>query len=99
MLCIPALDAHAAPITTRGISSCGAWINDNNGNAESTLSGLWLVGFLSGMAIASNTDVLTNTDYPSAILWMNNFCRLNPLANTGSGGLVLFNELKKRAGK
>lgn len=60
--------------------------------------GAWLVGFLSGIAVAKNSDFIKGTDGESILLWMDNYCRSNPLKGISDGGGALFYELKKQKG-
>ena len=49
----------------------------------------WLLGYLSGMAVASGKAYLSGTDNSSIYKWMDNYCRKNPLRDLGSGGVEL----------
>ena len=50
------------------------------------------------LAAASGTDALRDTDAASIELWMDNYCKANPLKRVDDGGDDLFIELKKRQG-
>lgn len=85
---------NAQSQTIRGARSCGKWVTERNGiEGQSTT---WLVGFLSGMAAASSKDVLNGTDNPSLFLWMDNYCKANPLMDIDDGGNALFIALAKK---
>lgn len=91
------LAAHAAQaLTIRGARSCGDWVQgrtaDRNTHAEA-----WLVGYLSGRAAASGVDILKGTDNPSLFLWMDNFCRAQPLKDIEDGASDLVPELARKA--
>lgn len=91
------LTAHSASaLTIRGARSCGDWVQgrtaDRNTHAEA-----WLVGYLSGRAAASGVDLLKGTDNPSLFLWMDNFCRAQPLKDIEDGASELVPELARKA--
>lgn len=90
--------ANALAVTIRGSPSCGNWIDyKNKGDKLGTIvNERWLVGFLSGMAISEQLDVLPGTDNDSLSLWMDNYCRANPLESVFAGGELLFWELAKK---
>jgi len=55
----------------------------------------WVMGFLSASADASGKDFLKDTDAKSIFLWMDNYCRANPLKHVAHGARELFFELGK----
>ncbi len=82
----------------RGSRSCGVWIADKVDIIQSHDNESWLIGYLSGLAIASDKNILFNIDNPTLILWTDNYCRNNPLKQLYDAGIVLFYELKKQKG-
>jgi hypothetical protein len=73
-----------------GVPDCGLWINGNRQPDKA-----WLLGFLSGL----NTDI-TNKDFlrklnsaEQAYLFVDNYCRKNPLKKVSDAGVALFSEL------
>jgi hypothetical protein len=48
------------------------------------------------MASASGKDVLEGTDADSLTLWMDGYCKANPLDSVGNSAVLLFQELKKK---
>ena len=92
--------AQAVTMTTLGSAPCGRWVEERAADGWGALGDVrWLVGFLSGLAVESGVDVLPGANSASLELWMDNYCRANPLANTGDGGIILFDELKARMKK
>ena len=79
--------------TIRGARSCGQWVEARKGGYNPAES--WLVGFLSGAALGANVDILKGTDNLSLFLWVDNYCRANPLKDLDDAGVDLFLELKK----
>jgi len=86
------------------IRSCAEWVaNQERPGIDGVVlragDNAWLAGFLSGAAVATNVDVLSSTDGPSAVMWMTVYCRTNPASNTGVGGQLLFNALQRKVGR
>ena len=80
-----------------GTASCGDWVKDRADNGRNKVAKeSWLVGYLSGIAIDSNKDFLKFNDTNSFYLWMDDYCKSNPLSNTSAGGKKLSMELIKR---
>ena len=89
----------ASAVTVRGGPSCATWlkdrqVSDSNGNYNE----FWLLGYLSGIAVASNTDVLRGTPNNALMSWVDNYCRTNSLQNLEQAGGELFYELKRQKG-
>lgn len=101
MICAAAmsLSTSSFALSTIGDRTCGAWVSDRaeaTGNLGSTS---WLTGLMTGLAIASDADVLKNTDGPSMLMWMDNYCRAHPLDRVATGATTLYFELRGRMGK
>lgn len=89
----------AKPVTILGITSCGNWVKARS--EKDTLELVyraWLHGYLSGIAVESEKDLLDATDSESLALWVDKFCKANPLDNVGNAGYFLATELIKRKG-
>lgn len=83
-------------LTTVGDRSCGQWtVRKQNPYAEAG-SEAWLMGFMTGLAVASEKDAISDTDGDSMILWMDNYCRTHPLERLSNGAATLFFELMAR---
>jgi hypothetical protein len=88
----------ASAVMTLGSPSCGQWVRDQSTNGmQAGANRYWLAGYLSGLAVALQTDSLTTTDSASIELWMDNYCRANPLKGLQDGGVALFRELQQKA--
>ena len=84
----------ADAVETIGDRSCGKWIEVRKATTWNTLEvQAWLIGYLSGLAVASNKDIAKGTDNESIHAWMDNYCKSNPLKYLGSGGLELYRVL------
>ncbi|RYH67703.1 MAG: hypothetical protein EON54_03810 [Alcaligenaceae bacterium] len=87
---------NALAVIVMGAVPCGVWVKDRTEKGwNETADRSWLTGFLSGLAIESEKDVLRTVNAESIYLWMDNYCRANPLKQLATGGQVLFEELSK----
>jgi hypothetical protein len=83
-------------VTVFGSHDCGTWVVDSS-RAKS-----WLLGYLSGLNAATasaerNYDPLGKVTSAAQIyLWMDNYCKANPLDTVGDGALDLYLELIAR---
>lgn len=95
-----AVNAQAA--TVMGMRSCGKWIEARSENTPSRkgwaslAAEAWLVGYMSGLADGLSIDFLKGTDGSSLYLWVDNYCRSNPLKDTADAGYELAKELIKQ---
>ncbi|MFM2434454.1 MAG: putative exported protein [Pseudomonadota bacterium] len=88
----------ASAVEIIGAPPCENWVkarNENNSWLARVFQG-WLVGYLSGLAVGRDKDVLGETDSSSIDLWMDNYCKANPLKDVGDGGIYLYFELVKQ---
>ena len=96
-IALTTLSTQAPAVTVRGARSCGEWVEHRQEKTMSTLATeAWVVGFLSGIAIVRDKDFLKETDAPSIFLWMDKYCKANPLKRTNDGGIELYFELVKQ---
>jgi hypothetical protein len=56
----------------------------------------WVMGFLSGLAVAKNSDILAATDYFGIVGWITNYCAQHPLEEIATAAHGLFLELGGR---
>jgi hypothetical protein len=88
----------AFAVNVRGVPSCGKWVKDRQERDVLTTTALehWLVGYLSGLAIGLNREFFHKdgvaVDNESILLWMDNYCRANPLKDVQEGGNRLMRE-------
>ena len=87
------VDAQAVAI--RGATSCGLWVKDRQ-EKIAFVHHRWVLGYLSGLAFESDKDILKTTDAESIFLWVDNYCRANPLKDIDDAGTTLFYELVKQ---
>jgi len=93
------LSSMANASTIFGGYDCGQWVNRPRGNSSPAES--WVIGYLSGLNVAHERarmsppdplDALNSAD--QAYLWLDNFCRANPLRKLDGAANELFAELK-----
>lgn len=87
------VQAATGDYTVIGVPDCGAWIKEPSREDKK-----WLVGYLTARnldnAIETKTNVLEKLDSAQqAFLWMDNWCKKNPLEDVGTGASTLFYEL------
>lgn len=94
------LTINAQAVTVMGARSCGNWVRDRqNEQAWSTLADeAWLVGFLSGNSVSTQKDFLAGVSAEPLYLWVDNYCRANPLNDLSDAGFYLSIELIRRKG-
>jgi hypothetical protein len=87
--------------TTFGTPDCGQWIAEKTPSRRG-----WLLGYLTGLnwlhdEMGNNPkdplDALNSAE--QAFLWMDNWCKANPLKNLRAGGVDLFIELMEKKAK
>ena len=84
--------------TVFGMPDCGEWVNQVNSPKKG-----WLLGYMSGLNTLHDIEDLKPESPLKKInsanqvfLWMDNYCKTNPLKTVGDGGWVLFKELRKK---
>ena len=96
-LLLSATAFEAQAVTILGSRSCGTWVSERSLKSLGALvNETWLVGYLSGLAYGSDKDFLKGTDNESLFLWVDNYCRANPLKTTFEAGETLHLELIKQ---
>jgi hypothetical protein len=84
------LKAQSQPITIMGNYDCGQWFQ--NPHAKD-----WLAGYVSGLSAAlakDNQDPLKKLNSGAQLfLWMDNYCKANPLDKVSDGAHALYAEL------
>ena len=95
------ISINANAVLTTGVVGCGKWIAASERKASDRFLLFyqgWVLGFLNGSAVQTNKDILKNTDNESLYLWIDNYCRANPLKSLVDGSDDLFEALKKQKG-
>lgn len=81
-----------------GAIDCGEWVKSQLRTPPHQANRAWLLGFLSGLNQDKfYKDALSKVSSATQIfLWMDNYCKNNPLEQVSDGTYELFNELMKR---
>ncbi len=84
--------------TVFGAPDCGKLVSDNNTNRKA-----WMLGYLSGLNVAHEIEGLKPKDplnnlssAEQAFLWVENYCKANPLKSGLDAGWELLKELKRK---
>ncbi len=104
LLLVASFNAAAAPagIEARQAPSCGEWVVHRSKSDTLALGNAsWLLGYLSGIAIANGKDYLAGTENAAIYKWMDDYCKRNPLRDVSAGGNSFIAEAgaKKAAAK
>jgi len=86
----------AQNVTVLGTYSCGFYVKSRELGSTSPPS--WVLGFLSGANVykPQRVDLLKSVDHDSLFLWMDKYCKENPLEFIEDGAKLLLNELQKK---
>jgi len=81
---------------SQGRPSCGEWINKGkDGSWGRTIYTAWVAGYITAYNIHKPDvyNILGSTDMESVLLWMDKYCRENPLNTSDDGMETLIDEL------
>ena len=78
-----------------GRADCGEWVKSQTTGTQKQRDRAWLLGFLSGL---NQDDFYENaldkvSSAAQIFLWMDNYCKNNPLEKVTKGAFRLFGEL------
>ena len=102
-LCVVATSALANnAIIGAGGTTCGKWVENRRTDAYYHHQLNWVLGFVSSYnyylhAGTETYGVIGSTDSASIAVWMDNYCKENPLETVFAGSVQLVTELKARA--
>lgn len=85
--------------SVQGATSCGSYIEDRKNNEWAAVADLtWIAGYISAYnrMTPDTYDILGGTDLKGVSLWMENWCKANPLSNVSGGMAALTRELWPR---
>lgn len=94
-----------AQVRNFGSFDCGFWVKNQNtkplSDSEIVVK-TWLYGYLSGLNSVLATpknDPLSQITDTQVNLWMDKYCRDEPLSNIQAGANILYQELERRRKK
>jgi hypothetical protein len=63
------------------IETCGKWTEDRGHRASGAwlYAGNWALGYLSGVAMFGDYDILLRLDSDAVFGWLDNYCLMHPL--------------------
>lgn len=85
----------------RGSISCNDWLDDRStkaGQAGKTPAASWLLGFLSGIAVAKDRDFFSGTKNEALFDWVDKYCASHTLEYTSDAGIHLYLDLARKKG-
>ena len=87
-------------VTVAGDIPCATWGKHYDKQTtetrwETIAEKFWLNGYLSGIAVTLDKDILKGTTMDSRSSWMDNYCKSNPLSSVSEGGDTLAKKLIK----
>ena len=97
----PAVYSQSPAHPVRGSPNCGSWVKPED-NSYEILNKSWLIGYLSGINMGFLIEKQRDFNYFSSgvtneqiFLWMDKYCRENPLSKVTSGAGDLYKEMLK----
>ena len=97
---MPALVVDAgSTIVGAGSQTCTAWTNRKKNAVVKGSFESWLVGFISGLNVSGERDIVGGGDFDAIIEWMDRRCLAAPSDRIGIAALDLGMELANKAPK
>lgn len=92
--------SDAAGIYVSGSADCGAWHKARMNKTSSVLEG-YTIGMLNGLALGSGVEFWrarpNEVSFEQAFLWVDKYCRDNPLDDVVAATVSLMNERTEHA--
>ena len=98
------LTCEANAVTEIGDRSCSKWIHDRAAAKqqnpsdeviwEQLVDETWLMGYLSGLAVANGINYLNKPDFDTLNAWIDSYCAKNPKRLLGTASTALSKELQ-----
>ena len=86
------VDAHA-DVTSIADWPCGEWQQRRASGERVDAPQMWLSGYMTGLAIARDLDVLAYTRPTKLFEAMDKFCTAHPEQHISAGGIVIFDQI------
>jgi hypothetical protein len=91
------MQASAQGITVRGSGTCQAYLEAvSNSVPEAVKELTWLLGYLSGLAVATDVNVLGHDDAEGMVRWVYTYCQAHPAKYVSDAGDMYYKFLKER---
>ena len=94
--------SSASPAKIRDAISCADWTKYSGSQPDSPEKAIelshqvWLIGYLSGLAAATETDIPTRVNNKELYAWMDNYCVAHPALMVSSGAGMVILGLKEK---
>lgn len=98
-LAVTAMQASAQNVTVRGSGTCQAYLDAKRSNSvqEAVKDLSWLLGYMSGLAVATHVNVLGSDDNAESMLkWVDFYCRVYPAKYLSDAGDLYYRYLKEQ---
>ena len=99
LLYVPTVVDAGSTIIGAGSQTCTAWTNRKKNAVVKGSFESWLVGFISGLNVSGERDMVGGGDFDAIIEWMDKRCLATPSDRIGIAALDLGMELAKKAAK
>ena len=99
LACLSSVADAGSSIIGAGSHTCTAWTNRKKNAIIKGSFESWLVGFISGLNISGERDMIGGGDFVAIIAWMDQRCLTTPSDRIGIAALDLGMELAKRAAR
>ena len=96
------IPSHAPPAKTRDSPSCADWMKYSGSQPNSAEKSIessqqaWLMGYLAGLAAATQTDIPARITDAAFYAWKEHYCSENPQAMVSSGAGMIVLGLKEK---
>jgi hypothetical protein len=99
LLLLPTPLRAGATIVGAGSQSCSAWTNRTKNAIVKGAFESWVMGFVSGLNVSGDREIVGGGDYTAIVAWMDQRCRSRPTDQIGIAALDLAMELAGNAAK
>lgn len=86
---------YADGIYITGVVDCGKWVEGRSTSSAQILEG-YVIGMMNGLALGSGVEFWfasgSKLEAAQVHLWMDKYCRENPLSSVVTGTVALMNE-------
>lgn len=99
MLLFPTSLNAGSTIVGAGSQSCTAWLNRKKNLVVKAAFESWVVGFVSGLNVSAERDIVGGGDFSAIVVWMDRRCKSHSSDQIGVAALDLAMELAGNAAK
>jgi len=98
VLMVAARQASAEGVTVRGSPGCQEYLDAKaRNNVQEAVKDLsWLLGYMSGLAVATQVNILGKDDGEGMLTWVDAYCQTYPARYLSNAGDLYYRFLKER---